>query len=66
VYAYAHAVLGPRNRANKWVVARFVASLVTISFVEFIRQNRRIPPTEWARWRVWLGDGWRRFFRSRR
>jgi glycosyltransferase involved in cell wall biosynthesis len=66
VYAYAHAVLGPRDRANKWVDARFVASLVAISFVEFIRQNRRIPRAELARWRGWLGDGWRRLFGARR
>jgi glycosyltransferase involved in cell wall biosynthesis len=66
VYAYAHAVLGPRDRANKWVDARFVLSLIAISFVEFLRQNRRIPRAEWVRWRGWLGHGCRRLLERRR
>lgn len=66
VYAYAHAVLGPRDRANKWVDARFVASLVAISLVEFLRHNRKIPRAEWTRWGAWLGHGWRRLFEARR
>jgi glycosyltransferase involved in cell wall biosynthesis len=65
VYAYAHAVLGPRNRANRWGDARFVVSLIGISFVEFLRQNRSIPRAEWGRWRGWLGHGWRRLRESR-
>jgi glycosyltransferase involved in cell wall biosynthesis len=66
VYAYAHAVLGPRDRRNKWVDARFVVSLIAISFVEFLRQNRRIPRAEWSRWRGWLGHGCRRLLEPRR
>jgi glycosyltransferase involved in cell wall biosynthesis len=65
VYAYANAVLGPRDRASKWRDARFVASVIAISFVELLRQNRRIPRAEWTRWRGWLGHGWRRLFEAR-
>ena len=65
VYAYAHAALGPRDRANKWVDARFVASLIAISFVEFLRYNRGIPRAEWSRWGGWLRHGWRRLFEAR-
>jgi len=60
VYAYAHAVLGPRDRGKPWVDAGFVAGLIGISLVEFIRYNRRVPLAEWARWGTWLRHGWRR------
>jgi glycosyltransferase involved in cell wall biosynthesis len=60
VYAYAHAVLGPRDRQKPWVEAGFVAGLIGISLVEFCRYNRRIPRAEWARWGTWLRHGWRR------
>ena len=66
VYAYANAVLGPRDRTSPWRNARFVASVVAISGVEFLRQNRRIPRAQWARWRQWLGHGWRRLFEVHR
>jgi GT2 family glycosyltransferase len=59
-YAYANAVLGPRDRTSRWRDARFVASVLAISGVEFLRQNRRIPRARWARWRGWLSHGWRR------
>ena len=50
VYAYAHAVLGPRDRRERWADARFVVGLIGISLVEFLRYNRRVPLAEWARW----------------
>ena len=60
VYGYAHAVLGPRARHKPWVEAAFVASLISISFFEFCRYNRRVPRTEWARWGTWVRHGWRK------
>jgi len=66
VYAYANAVLGPRDRTSKWRDARFVASVLAISGVEFLRQNRRIPRAQWVRWHRWLSHGWRRLFEAGR
>jgi glycosyltransferase involved in cell wall biosynthesis len=60
VYGYAHALLGHLDREKPWVEARFVVGLIAISFVEFLRYNRRIPAAEWARWGIWLHHGWRR------
>lgn len=60
IYAYAHAVLGPRNRQRPWVDAGFVAGLIGISLVEFLRYNHRVPLSEWGRWGTWLAHGWRR------
>jgi glycosyltransferase involved in cell wall biosynthesis len=65
VYAYAHAVLGPRNRQRPGVDAIFIAGLIGISLVEFIRYNRRVPLAEWVRWGTWVRHGWRRL-RERR
>jgi glycosyltransferase involved in cell wall biosynthesis len=66
VYAYAHAVLGPRARTSRWADAQFVTRLVAVSFAQFLRHNRRIPPAEWRRWRGWLGQGWRSVFEAPR
>ena len=66
VYAYAHAVLGPRNRDRRSADAGFVARLIAISFVQFLRHNRRIPRAEWHRWRGWLGHGLRRLIETAR
>jgi len=60
IYAYAHAVLGPRDRRRPWTNARFTTALIGISLVEFLRYNRRVPPAEWARWGAWFSDGCRR------
>jgi len=60
IYAYAHAVLGPRDRRRPWINARFIAGLIGISLVEFLRYNRRVPLSEWARWGAWFRHGWRR------
>jgi len=60
VYAYAHAVLGPRPRESAWADARFVASLVGVSLMQFLRHNRRVPLAEWRRWDGWLRHAWRR------
>jgi glycosyltransferase involved in cell wall biosynthesis len=60
VYGYAHALLGPRDRGKPLVEAGFVVGLIAISFVAFLRYNRRIPRAEWARWGIWLRHGWRR------
>src|SRR5262249_50560056 len=57
IYAYAHAVLGPRNRERPWVDAGFVAGLAGISLVEFLRYNHRVPVSEWGRWYGWLRHG---------
>jgi len=56
-YAYAHAVLGPRDRSTRWRETRFVVSLLAISLYEFLRQNRRIPRVTWKRWAGWLRHG---------
>lgn len=66
IYAYAHAVLGPRHREKPWVDATFVAGLIGISLIEFLRYNRRVPLAEWARWGTWLRHGWRRLRERRR
>jgi len=60
VYAYAHAVLGPRNRQRPLVDVGFIAGLIGISLVEFLRYNRRVPLSEWRQWGTWLRHGWRR------
>lgn len=60
IYAYAHAVLGRRDRQRPWRNAGFIARLIGISLVEFLRYNRRVPPSEWARWRTWCRHGWQR------
>jgi len=60
VYAYAHALLGPRRRESAWADARFVVSLVGVSLVQFLRHNRRVPLAEWRRWDGWLRHAWRR------
>ena len=65
VYAYAHAVLGPRRRESAWADARFVVSLVGVSLAQFLRHNRRVPLAEWRRWDGWLRHAWRRL-RERR
>jgi GT2 family glycosyltransferase len=60
VYAYAHAVLGPRRRATPWQDAAFMVRLIAVSGITLVRYNRGIPLSEVARWRSWLGHGWRR------
>jgi glycosyltransferase involved in cell wall biosynthesis len=60
VYGYAHAVLGARDRQRPWVNAGFIAGLVGISLVQFLRYNHRVPLSEWRRWRTWLRHGWGR------
>jgi glycosyltransferase involved in cell wall biosynthesis len=65
VYAYANAVLGPRDRSTPWRNARFVASSVSISAAEFLRQNRGIPRAGRDRWRRWRGQAWRSLFQRR-
>lgn len=60
VYAYAHAVLGPRSRERAWDDARFMIRLIGVSLVAFIRYNRRVPLAEWSRWGGWLQRGWQR------
>jgi glycosyltransferase involved in cell wall biosynthesis len=60
IYAYAHAVLGPRDRRRPWMNAGFIAGLIGISLVEFLRYNRRVPLSEWARWSGWCRHGWQR------
>ena len=60
IYAYAHAALGPRDRRPPWTNAGFIAGLIGISLVEFLRYNRRVPLAEWARWSAWCRHGWRR------
>ena len=60
IYAYAHAMLGPRDRQRPWANAKFIAGLIAISFVEFLRYNRSVPLSEWTRWGTWLRHGWRR------
>jgi len=60
VYAYAHAVLGERQRHKPWVDAGFIAALIGISAFEFLRFNRGIPRSEWSRWGSWARHGWRR------
>jgi glycosyltransferase involved in cell wall biosynthesis len=60
IYAYAHAVLGPRDRQRPWADAGFIARLIAISLVEFVRYNHRVPLSEWSRWRGWVRHGWRR------
>jgi glycosyltransferase involved in cell wall biosynthesis len=58
VYAYAHAVLGPVDRAGAWTNARFVLRLVGISLATFMRYNRAVPAAEWRRWGTWLRGAW--------
>ncbi len=65
VYAYAHAVLGSRSRETPWANARFVARLIGVSLITFLRYNWRVPASEWARWEGWLRHGLRRL-RERR
>jgi glycosyltransferase involved in cell wall biosynthesis len=60
VYAYAHAVLGPRPRAGGWDEARFVLRLVGVSLGEFLRYNHGIPRAEWSRLGGWLRLAWMR------
>lgn len=60
VYAYAHAVLGSRDQASARRDAVFIARLIGISFVTFLRYNARVPHTEWRRWGGWLRAGLRR------
>lgn len=66
IYAYAHAVLGPRDRQRPWGDARFIAALIGISLVEFLRYNHRVPLSEWGRWGTWLRHGWQRLRERRR
>jgi len=66
VYAYAHAVLGPRQRERAWADAGFIAGLIGISLVEFLRWNRGVPRAEWRRWGAWAHAGWRRIQERRR
>jgi glycosyltransferase involved in cell wall biosynthesis len=60
VYAYAHAVLGPRDRTRAHRDAVFIARLIGISLVTFLRYNARVPHSEWKRWGGWLRGGLRR------
>jgi len=60
VYAYAHAVLGPRSCERPWADARFVLALIAVSSVTFLRYNWHVPPSEWGRWAGWLCHGWKR------
>jgi glycosyltransferase involved in cell wall biosynthesis len=62
VYGYAHALLGPRDRERPWVNAGFIVGLIGIAFVQFLRYNRRVPFSEWARWGTWLRHGWQRLW----
>jgi hypothetical protein len=62
VYAYAHAVLAGRPRDTARANAAFVARLVAISLVEFLRWNRGVPAPEWRRWAGWLAHGGRRLW----
>jgi len=66
VYAYAHAVLGPRSRVKAWDDIRFVLGLIRISFVTFLRYNWRVPPSEWRRWASWFRNGLHRLQEGRR
>jgi glycosyltransferase involved in cell wall biosynthesis len=60
IYAYAHAVLGPRSRATPWQDAAFIVRLIGVSGMTLVRYNRGIPLSEFSRWRSWLAHGWRR------
>lgn len=60
VYAYAHAVLGPRHRETPWQDASFIVRLIAISGVTLLRYNRGVPLGELDRWGNWLRHGWRR------
>lgn len=66
VYAYAHAVLGPRSRETPWQDARFIVKLIAISGITLVRYNRGVPLTELERWHSWLRHGWRRLRERRR
>jgi glycosyltransferase involved in cell wall biosynthesis len=66
IYAYAHAVLGPRRRQTPWEDVRFIARLIAISGVTLVRYNRGIPLSELVRWQRWLWNGWRRLRERRR
>lgn len=65
VYAYAHAVLGPRYRETPWQDVRFILRLIAVSCVTLLRYNRGVPFGELDRWWSWLRHGWRRL-RERR
>jgi glycosyltransferase involved in cell wall biosynthesis len=60
VYAYAHAVLGPRDRTTLTRNGLFMTRLVAISLVTFLRYNARVPHGEWRRWARWALAQWRR------
>jgi glycosyltransferase involved in cell wall biosynthesis len=65
VYAYAHAVLGPRQRETPWQDARFILRLIALSGVTLLRYNRGVPLSELDRWWSWWRHGCRRL-RERR